>query len=601
MPEPEGGQQLRFGVLCDARRLQRWQVKCLEDLARLPGVEPAALLIRSHSGDDPSGRSRAGPGSSDGAGSGPDSRGGQLFRFLEKLEPASPASWAELPAHLTALPVVDLEPSAVVVGIEPSSVAAATALAPECAAAIRSHRLHFILSFSARPAHALIDLARYGVWVFEFGDWERFRGSPPGFWEVYRDAALSGAMLARLTPDPDVVIPLRRGNLRTHPFSYPDNRDQLLRRFTHWPAQVCREILHADGACLQSAPVRGNPAINTTPCNKGVIRFLCRLSWYILTRGVRSWLEQDHWNVGIIEQPIQDFVRPGGARKPIRWLPAPGKGQFFADPFGVVRAGQLTVFCEYLDYRDGIGTIVAIQPSAPAPKPVPVAIGPHPPVHLSYPLVFEHEGRLLCIPETQGAREVTLYGLERFPDRWVKLTRLIDNAAIVDATLFRHGELWWLAGASDPGAAAQLGADLHLWYASDITGPWTPHPDNPVKTDVSSARPAGTPFESEGILYRPAQDSSASYGSRVIINRVHTLTPTAFREEPVGFVEPDVDGPYPDGLHTLSSVGQMTLVDGKRLRLAPAEFRRVIGRMVRRRLRKIRYRLASGGVSPIQQ
>ena len=29
-------------------------------------------------------------------------------------------------------------------------------------------------------------------------------------------------------------------------------------------------------------------------------------------------------------------------------------------------------------------------------------------------------------------------------------------------------------------------------------------------------------------------------------------------------VEPDKNGPYPDGLHTLSAFGDMTLVDGKR-------------------------------------
>jgi hypothetical protein len=146
--------------------------------------------------------------------------------------------------------------------------------------------------------------------------------------------------------------------------------------------------------------------------------------------------------------------------------------------------------------------------------------------------------------------------------------------------------LWWLAGASDPGGA-QFGSDLHLWYATDITGPWTPHPSNPVKTDVCSARPAGTPFVADGALYRPAQDSSSTYGSRVVINRIVTLTTRCFREEPAAFVAPDSQGPYPDGLHTLSAVGAMTLIDGKRLAFSPAEFGRIVRRMLLRRLRKL--------------
>ena len=33
--------------------------------------------------------------------------------------------------------------------------------------------------------------------------------------------------------------------------------------------------------------------------------------------------------------------------------------------------------------------------------------------------------------------------------------------------------------------------ELHLYSAPGILGPWKPHPRNPVKSDVRSARPAG--------------------------------------------------------------------------------------------------------------
>jgi hypothetical protein len=262
----------------------------------------------------------------------------------------------------------------------------------------------------------------------------------------------------------------------------------------------------------------------------------------VVSRGVRAWLQQDHWNIGIVDQPIQDFVTPGRARRPIKWLPAMGRGRFIADPFGWVRDGRLTIFCEHLDYRDGVGTIAAFQPedlgsgNSRGVPGLPVEIGPTPRVHLSYPAVFEHEGKLLCIPETSGAREVALYELVRFPDKWRKIATLLDAVSIVDATLFQHDGRWWLAGASDPGGVAKAGTQLHLWYADEITGPWVPHPGNPVKVDVCSARPAGPVFGSEGVLYRPAQDSSATYGARVVIQRIRTLTTTAFSEEPAASV-----------------------------------------------------------------
>jgi hypothetical protein len=54
------------------------------------------------------------------------------------------------------------------------------------------------------------------------------------------------------------------------------------------------------------------------------------------------------------------------------------------------------------------------------------------------------------------------------------------------------------------------------------------------------------------------------------------LTPSDFREEVVASVEPDPRGRYPKGLHTLSRLGERTLVDGKRSVFVGAEFFRVL-------------------------
>jgi hypothetical protein len=203
-----------------------------------------------------------------------------------------------------------------------------------------------------------------------------------------------------------------------------------------------------------------------------------------------------------------------------------------------------------------------------------VQIGPQPAVHMSYPYIIEHDGQWLCIPETHQAKEVALYTAEHFPIQWRKLCTLIRDVEVVDATLFRFQDTWWIA-AADAGLNSPS-ADLFLWFAKDLLGPWLAHSGNPVKTDVRSARPAGTPFIVDGILYRPTMDCSETYGGRVIINRVITLTPNSFDEVPVATIEPDRNGPYPDGLHTLSAAGDLTLVDGKRMLFVPAEFRRTL-------------------------
>ena len=277
----------------------------------------------------------------------------------------------------------------------------------------------------------------------------------------------------------------------------------------------------------------------------------------------------------MIDAPISALLAPQRDAG-IRWLLVPRRGEFLADPFGVLRDGELTILCEHFLRGKGWGSIASIEPiRESAVRPVPVDIGP--PVHCSYPFLFEHRGEIFCVPETRAAREVGLYRAVEFPARWTKVATLLRDVAAADSTVFEYGGFWWLACIDhDEGGPACL----HLWYAADPIGPWVRHPGNPVKTDIRSSRPAGTPFVYQGALFRPAQDCSSDYGKRVIINRVTCITPTAFAEEPAAVVEPDTRSPFPAGLHTISAVGDFTLVDGKRTVFSPSEFKRAATRGV---------------------
>src|SRR5207245_11469986 len=46
-------------------------------------------------------------------------------------------------------------------------------------------------------------------------------------------------------------------------------------------------------------------------------------------------------------------------------------------------------------------------------------------------------------------------------------------------------------------------------------------------------------------------------------------TPTEFAEEPAATVEPFSESPFPDGIHTLSGVGDLTLIDSNQHRFFP--------------------------------
>ena len=316
---------------------------------------------------------------------------------------------------------------------------------------------------------------------------------------------------------------------------------------------------------MQSEPVR---ALGRPRSRRGFgtrLRFTLSAGIRALRGPLRELIRHEQWNVGVIDAPIDSLLASRDPPEP-RWLGHLKRHEFLADPFGVVRDGRLVVFCEYMNYRNGRGRIVALQGTTPE-QSQEVEIGP--PVHLSYPYLLEHEGRLYCVPETCQAKEVALYELERFPDRWRRVATIVGGVPLIDATPFFYEKRWWLAASLPVSRGANC--ELHLYYADSLLGPWRAHPANPVKVDVASARPGGTPFWKDGALYRPAQDCSGTYGGRIVINRVGRLTEKSFREECCATVEPRGFARYRSGLHMISGVGQVTIVDAKRNVFVPAQ------------------------------
>ncbi|MGH2572289.1 MAG: glucosamine inositolphosphorylceramide transferase family protein [Actinomycetota bacterium] len=427
-------------------------------------------------------------------------------------------------------------------------------------ASIKDAKLDFILRFGFGIIRGdILTAARYGIWSYHHDDEERYRGGPPCFWEIYREDPVTGAVLQRLTERLDGGIVLHKGWFQTIAHSYVRNRDQVALGAADWPARVCKDIVNGTAGYLDGPPSRSTAPLDHNPTTRQMAVFLARLVRNFLRAQLRGILQADRWSVGIADRPIETFLGNGQAPR-IRWLSEPGGSRYLADPFAVPNGDGLALLAEEYDYGRHRGRITLLQPTEDGdPRS-------HGDVfrlegHASYPFVFEHAGMVYCVPETARARRVDLYRATEPPRSWTFVTTLLEGVPALDPTLFRYGDRWWLFFTDrDRGPYTKLCA----WFADDIEGPWGPHPQNPLKTDVRSSRPAGTPFVHDGALFRPAQDNSRGYGGAVAINRVLRLTSTEFEEEVVAVVEPDERGPYPAGLHTLAAAGERTLLDGKR-------------------------------------
>ncbi|MGH7264375.1 MAG: glucosamine inositolphosphorylceramide transferase family protein [Candidatus Rokuibacteriota bacterium] len=559
-----GRTPLRFGVLCHGTTFPAWQAECLRHLLELDGTELVLLVIDTtpRPFDRPPPRSRLRRLLSGGF---------SLWDLYCRLvvDRQSPAHEPiDLSRQLTGVPTLRC---AVVREGRYSEY-----FTDEDIEAMRSFDLDFALRFAFGIIRGkVLDVARYGVWSFHHGDMDRYRGGPPGFWEIYHDAPVTGSVLQRLTHRLDGGRVLHRGYFATIDDSYVQNRDQALLGAAGWPARVCRDIQEGVAGYLDAPPSASRAALCRAPTNRQMFRHILKQLRNHARRSFHSIFWREQWNVGVVRLPIHAFLDTD-LRPAIQWLPASPGYRYVADPFGLSRDAHVSVLVEEYDYRAERGHISVVEMASEG------MLGPPRSVitlreHVSYPYLFEHDGQHYCVPEMHRSNEIRLFKAEPFPHRWVGVATLVTGFAAVDPTIFRHEGLWWLFCTN-----ARTGASLRLyaWHATDLMGPWIPHTGNPIKCDIRSSRPAGTPFVYQGQLYRPAQDCSRTYGGAVSINRVARLTPGDFAEEVVRVVEPDPAGPWPLGLHTLSSAGEITLVDGKRRVFVVSQFRiQLIGRL----------------------
>jgi hypothetical protein len=243
------------------------------------------------------------------------------------------------------------------------------------------------------------------------------------------------------------------------------------------------------------------------------------------------------------------------ALKKTRWMNVE-RNAFVADPFGIRRVdGSIRMFFERLKNSSKVAVIATCEYSNGQFGKIRTVLDA--PTHLSYPFVWREHAANYIIPEHSAAKNVSAFKFGIDGRMECKVT-LFDHVDLIDTTFIEwNGKVW--AFAVVDGIAKN--SELHIFYSDKITGPWTAHALNPVITDVSNARPAGTMFCLEGKLYRPAQDCSVHYGCAIVVNEVQVLSETDFYELPVSRVEPSANGPYNYGLHTLSQVGDWTLID----------------------------------------
>lgn len=276
------------------------------------------------------------------------------------------------------------------------------------------------------------------------------------------------------------------------------------------------------------------------------------------------------WSIGIYSGPSPYRLSPASrVRNPVltRDDVTDVRALFVADPFMVRRHDTWYMFFEVYNYDTSRGEVgLATSKDGLTWRYKQIVL--REPFHLSYPYIFESDGRYYMIPESHQAQSVRLYESRVFPTEWSLSEVLISGQRFSDNSIFRYGDRWWLFSET---SAAMEHDTLRLYSSTDLRGPWYEHPISPIiRNDARRARPAGRVIVWNNRPVRFAQDCVPTYGTRIRAFEISELSTTAYQEVSglrssllgPGYREWNVGGMHHVDLHPLGPSKWIAAVDG---------------------------------------
>lgn len=533
---------LRFGLLCNSLILEQWQANCLTIL--IEGGMQAVIVVINDNEEKP------------------QSLFHKIFEYPYKR--LFFRIWSRFffnPASKKACDMSRIFSNCRQIKCKTQQKGFSNYFDSQCIETIKSEKPDFLLRFGFGIIRGeILTAAPFGVWSFHHDNEEIIRGGPPGFWEIFYKHHTNGVILQQLTDSLDKGLILNKLHFRTIRHSYKEHLDQIYFGSSMMPLWVCRAIMNNKLEITNS--VSKAPILHS-PNNSKMMLFLLKMIWRRITFHFNTLFRQEDWVVGIVKK--EDFNENSNFRK-VHWLLRPDQHSYTADPFIIDFEEDTLVFFESYSYATERGHISMAKASEHFDKYYDVLKSD---LHFSFPSVFVYENQLFMIPECYESNGIQLYQYDYEINKMIFKQTLLEGVAAVDPVLYKKDNYWWLFFTEKN----QPSVHLQIWFSENMHGPYQPHFNNPVKSDIHSSRPAGMLFEKDGKLFRPAQDCSEAYGIGVVINELTELSKEYFLEKESHRLSPDKDWKLHKGLHTFNQSSRYIALDAKGFRFFMAGFR----------------------------
>ncbi len=397
---------------------------------------------------------------------------------------------------------------------------------------------------------SFFEKSKYGIWEIAFPENPVPSLAFAGFEEAYRDKDYLGIGIVAKTEKQNYL--LNYAQCFNQILSPCLNQNMIFWQSVELFLEAIRKFSKSQNLSLDQFPIYQFLEQNTTFDNFKMLK-MSILQVIKISKKIINTIRfvQDYWVLMINKE--------GKNKNFENWIYLmPPTDRFWADPFLIENEGKNYIFFEecFLGQKGHL-SVMELYENGTHSEPEIILKKDY---HLSYPFVFEYQNEWYMIPETAENQTVELYKAAEFPQKWVFVKNLLENIKACDATLLYHENKYWLFMTVIEAQHGDLWDKLSIFYADDLMGEWTSHPENPVVKDIKTARCAGKIFQKNGKWYRTAQNSSKRYGYGLAIREIITLNEQQYEEKTVENILPDCE--KIEAVHTYNFTEKWTVIDG---------------------------------------
>lgn len=233
------------------------------------------------------------------------------------------------------------------------------------------------------------------------------------------------------------------------------------------------------------------------------------------------------------------------------------KYTFQADPFIIDKDDRLYIFYEAFSFLNSKGILRCRILNADLVEMDDVKLEGFDDLqcHLSFPFLFDLDGKLFMIPESSERKEIVLFQSVDFPTRWEKVKVLVSDLAATDNVTFKLNDIYYLVSTT-------MNYEMIIHTAENILGEWTKISPE-LRVCNYHHRGAGAPYSINNKTYIFTQECNpGEYGKSVYIKELTTLTPQNYEEKLIEKINSSIN--KSEGIHTINFTEKYIVYDTRR-------------------------------------